>query len=139
MAERLAGNGDALRGKVRVGVQADTAVTLPGCTHRVTQVYCSAMPIAYAPAPLPEWEPFARLVLQAAYLATFALAWRQARTGGSRRLFLTRLGGGAFGNPPGWISEAIQMALDRFSGCDLDVAIVSYGGADPANRPLLRR
>ncbi|MEM1065416.1 MAG: hypothetical protein AAGJ74_07930 [Pseudomonadota bacterium] len=37
-----------LQGKLRVGMQAGTEVTLGGVGHRVTQVFCSAMPVAYA-------------------------------------------------------------------------------------------
>lgn len=37
-----------LRGLLHVGVQSDTKVTQAGGGHCVTQVYCSAMPVAYA-------------------------------------------------------------------------------------------
>jgi O-acetyl-ADP-ribose deacetylase (regulator of RNase III) len=134
VARRIAaGDRAALKGLVRVGWQADTEVTLPGAGHLVHQVYASALPIAYAHDPVADWEPFARLVLEAAYEATLAIA---AMTP-SRRVFLTRLGGGAFGNPPGWITDAIAGALTRFAAADLDVRLVSYGRPDPANRPLL--
>lgn len=124
----------ALMGLLQVGVQADTAVTLPGAGHLVTQVYASALPIAYAGGALKDWEPLARLVLEAAYLATLAVALR-----GSRRVFLTRLGGGAFGNPGGWISDAIAAALTRFAHADLQVTLVSYRRPDPENARLLAR
>lgn len=128
----------ALRGLIRVGVQRDTEVTAAGAAgHLVTQVYCSALPIAYAGGASPAWEPFARLVLEAAYLATLSIAAETARRGGSNRLYLTRLGGGAFGNPPGWITDAMALALADHAASDLDVRIVSYRHPDPANRPLL--
>jgi len=77
IADQLAGADeparDRLMGHLRVGVQWDTEVTLAGDGHTVTQVYCSALPIAYTSIPSPEWEPFARLVLDAAYEATFAV------------------------------------------------------------------
>ena len=117
----------ALRSLVRVGEQRDTQVTLQGAGHLVTQVYCSALPIAYADEPDDHWDAFASLVLEAAYLATFAIAVRNAERTGNNRLFLTRLGGGAFGNPAAWINDAIATALAAFAGADLDVRLVRYG------------
>ena len=116
-------------------VQAGTEVTLPGAGHLVHQVYASALPIAYSLDPIDDWEPFARLVLEAAYLATFGAAHAL----GAPRLFLTRLGGGAFGNPSSWISAAMATALETWQTVEMDVVIVSYGRPDPANRPLLDR
>jgi O-acetyl-ADP-ribose deacetylase (regulator of RNase III) len=86
---------------------------------------------------LAEWQPFARLVLEAAYEATFAVAARVSAQTGVNRLYLTRLGGGAFGNPAAWITDAIAGAVRRFSACDLEVILVSHGGANPANRAWL--
>jgi len=129
---------DSLRGLVRVGLQQDTQVTLDGAGHLVSQVYCSALPIAYATERLADWEPFARLILTAAYLATLSLATRNAARTGNNRLFLTHLGGGAFGNPPGWIIDAMADALTAFAPAALDVRIVSYRAPDPVNRPLSR-
>lgn len=125
-----------------MGVQSGTEVSLGSAGHNVNQIYASAMPIAYAPAPLPDWEPLARLVLDAAYLATLAAAWRSVQSGQSGstpRLFLTRLGGGAFGNPSSWITAAIAAALNHWAAAPLDVVMVSYGRADPANQALLAR
>lgn len=140
VAALLAGQDrDRLRGLVRIGLQRDTEVTASATRHRVTQLYCSALPVAYGSRPAAEWEPFARLVLEAAYAASFAAALYVAAQTGVRRLFLTRLGGGAFGNPDVWITDAILHAATRFQGQDLDVALVSYGGPNPANRPLLDR
>ncbi len=50
-----------------------------------------------------------------------------AARGASRRLLLTRLGGGAFGNDDAWIDGAMLRALRLAGGHDLDVAVVSYG------------
>jgi hypothetical protein len=122
-----------LMGLVRVGVQEATEVTLPGAGHLVHQVYASALPVAYADELVADWEPFARLVLEAAYLATFG----SALAVGAGRLFLTRLGGGAFGNPPGWITDAMAGAIRAYRAADIDVQIVSHGASNPANRVLL--
>ncbi|MEO5839552.1 MAG: hypothetical protein ABIQ73_01470 [Acidimicrobiales bacterium] len=118
---------DALMAHLRIGVQSDTEVTLGGAGHTVTQAYCSALPIAYTQLPAPQWAPFAQLVLDAAYEATFAAATLNASRTGNHTVYLTRVGGGAFGNPGSWITDAIERALRVFADADLDVAVVSYG------------
>jgi hypothetical protein len=128
---------DRLRGLLRIGIQWHTQVTLGECKHTVSQAYCSALPVGYSDLPAPLWEPFARLVLEAAYVATFCAAVLNAASGGSRKLFLTLVGGGAFGNKPDWIVGGIQRALSLHREADLDVAIVSYGSSKPFVQPLL--
>lgn len=123
----------ALSRLLRIGVQQGTEVTLPGAGHLVHQIYASALPIAYADATAAEWEPFARLVLDAAYQATFAAALSL----GAKCLFLTRLGGGAFGNPPDWITDAMAGAIRAYRAAPLDVRIVSYGRPNLDNRSLI--
>ncbi len=125
-----------LSGQLRVGLQADTEVTIAPSGHGVSQVYCSALPVAYTQHPAAEWEPFARLVLQAAYEASLHIAMQMANTA-RPRLFLTRLGGGAFGNPQDWITDSMRAALLLFRHRDIDVTIVSHARADPRNAPLL--
>ena len=120
-----------------VGVQAHTGVTLAGAGHLVNQIYASALPVAYADAPIAAWEPFARLVLEAAYEATFRVSVAQQAAGGSGRLFLTRLGGGAFGNPDAWVNDAILRAAARVGGEGLDVFLLSYGSSHPATRAVI--
>ena len=101
----------------------------PPHTHRVCQVYASALPVAYGHAARPaEWEPFARLVSRAAYEATLAVGALKAREAGRRQaVHLTSLGGGAFGNRDAWITEAVRGALDKFRDAPLDVYKVHYG------------
>lgn len=126
---------DMLRAALRIGLQSGTQVTLGGCDHLVSQAYCSAVPVAYSGLPSAAWERFATLVLEAAYEATVCAAIaNQARTG-CRRLFLTLLGGGAFGNEFAWIARAMRRCLTRYADCGLEVAIVSYG----RSRPLVRQ
>jgi hypothetical protein len=47
--------------------------------------------------------------------------------GASNIVFLTPLGGGAFGNRFAWIRHAIRRVLDILRDRDLDVRLVSYG------------
>ncbi len=128
---------DALRETLRIGVQGRTEVTHAGAGHLVTQAYCSALPVAYAREPAAAWEPFARLVLQASYEATFCVARLAAAESGNRTLLLTLVGGGAFGNPASWILDALGRALRLHVDAGLDVAVVSYRAPNPALRPLL--
>ncbi|QEG39073.1 protein-tyrosine phosphatase family protein [Roseimaritima ulvae] len=128
---------DTLRSALRVGVQWNTQVTLAGCQHLVSQVYCSAMPVAYSGLASSLWEPLARLILEAAYEATLAAAIINAQQTDNRTVYLTLLGGGAFGNDPRWILAAIERACRLNRRADLDVKIVSYRTSNPAIRELV--
>ena len=129
---------DRLRQFLRIGLQWNTQVTLKDCQHRVTQAYCSALPVAYSDLPTRLWENFARLVLDAAYEATLCAAILNARSTGNRRVFLTLLGGGAFGNDPEWIMDALERALKLYERHDLEVMIVSHGASNRAVQQLIR-
>jgi hypothetical protein len=143
---------------VQVGVQRDTQVT---CTQRrgasykewrwheatsgsvVTQVYVSAVSVAYSGVPnaAAEWAPFAQFVLEAAYEATLHVALQAAPTkngGGRVKVFLTSVGGGVFGNDAAWIAAAIDKALRRFERAPLDVVIVEFTEGGTGLRPLLQ-
>lgn len=120
---------DTLRGQLRVGAQYGVEVTdwpiVAG--QRVSQAFCSALPLGYSRLPAADWEPFARLILEAAYEATLHCAQENAARGGSRRVYLTLLGAGAFGNPLTWVLDAMKRALRIFRDSGLDVAVVCYG------------
>ena len=135
LRDRLSGADDqtrnALMAHLRIGLQWDTEVTFLDAGHTVTQAYCSALPVAYARHATERWEPFARLVLDAAYEATLSAAVVNAQKTGNHTAYLTLLGGGAFGNDRSWILSAIERALGLFATADLDVAIVSYGSPNP--------
>jgi len=121
---------DRLRSLLRIGVQHDTEVTLGNAGHPVTQAYCSAVPVAYSGPAADDWEPLARLVLEAAYEATLAAATVNAAANGSRVVYLTLLGGGAFGNPTPWIIDAIARAAGIFEHTDLRTAVGDQPGPD---------
>ena len=120
---------DRLRGKLRIGVHRDVEVTEAAGPRRpkVSQAFCSALPVAYTQVPAPHWESFASLVLEAAYEATLWAAVMNAQRGVSNVVLLTLLGGGAFGNRSDWIHAAIRRALTVMVTVDLDVRLVSYG------------
>ena len=119
---------DELRGHLRIGLQWDvdvTDLTQPG--HRVSQAFCSALPVAYSNVPACHWTRFASLVLEAAYEATVLAAAISNAKYANAPVFLTSLGGGAFGNDPDWIHEAMRRALRRVQSAGLDVRIVARG------------
>ena len=87
---------DILRGKLRVGMHRDVEVTDAEGERRplVSQVFCSALPVAYTRVPPSHWEAFASLVLEAAYEATMSAALLNAQTRRveSRSAYPTRRG-----------------------------------------------
>jgi len=135
----------ALMGELRIGLQWDTEVTLQSprdsssddVIQIVTQAYCSALPLAYSPHAPRDWEPLAKLVLDAAYEATLATSLINSDRTGNSTVYLTLLGGGAFGNPTHWILSSLARALRLFENKTLDVAIVSYGHSNPELDSLL--
>ena len=86
------------------------------------------MPVAYAKSTSStDWAPFATLVLCAQYEATLAVASILATQRGARvRVFLTSVGGGAFGNRSAWIVEALGRAMEIHRDAPLDVYLVHY-------------
>ena len=130
---------DELRQLLEIGIQWDTEVTLKDseAPHIVTQAYCSALPVAYSPIGETMWFEFANMVLEASYEAFFCAAVLNAKATGNNKVFLTLLGGGAFGNPVDWIFSAITRSLEKFQGFDLDISIVSYGRSSHHIRQFL--
>ena len=138
MLEALDGRGvDRLRDLLRIGIHSGVQVTDIQHAQLVSQAFCSALPVSYTAIPSARWTSFATLVLEGAYEATMWAAVINAHTNGSRGLFLTRLGGGAFGNERAWIHHALRRALTKVAGLGLDVRVVSHGMVDPALERLV--
>jgi len=116
-------NVDKIREQLQIGLMWDTQVTLDGCSHKVSQAYCSALPIAYVGYDLELWKPFSLLVLEASYEATICAGILN----GDDKIYLTLVGGGVFGNELEWICSAIERACLKYIDYDLDVRIVNYG------------
>lgn len=118
---------DTLRALLRIGLHLDVDVTARRfeTPHRVSQAFCSALPVAYSAHGPDLWEPFAQLVLEATYEATLLAGVICRQQGGSNIVSLTRVGGGAFGNEVRWVDKAIRRALDSVSDPDLDVRLIS--------------
>ena len=126
---------DALREKLQIGLMWDTQVTLDGCNHKVSQAYCSALPVSYVGFPIELWKSFASLILEASYEATIC----GAILNGDKRVYLTLVGGGVFGNELEWICSAIERACLKYVEYDLDVMIVNYGSISDEVLELLER
>ncbi|GAB5553850.1 MAG: hypothetical protein Sapg2KO_34410 [Saprospiraceae bacterium] len=122
---------EKLKGALRVGIQWDTEVILSANRQQVTQVYASALPVGYSEHPVDLWEPFARLVLEATYEATFWAALENYRQTGNSKVYLTLVGGGVFANDLDWIFSAIRQSIKQFSHQALEVWFVSYGQSSP--------
>ena len=116
----------ACEAALKVGVHWDTQAKPPH-THNVCQVYASAVPVAYSSASAADWETFARLVLRSAYEATLAVGAIQATPDKRVSVYLTFLGGGAFGNRKEWINDAIRDAMKKFAKSPIDVKLLHYG------------
>lgn len=130
---------DELRGLLRIGLHLDTQVTLGEETHVVSQAYCSALPVAYTSHSSQLWKPFAKLILEAAYEATICASIENAARTGNNGLYLTLLGGGAFGNEMEWIEDAILRAISIYRDSGLSIALVSFARSKPAVQRLLHR
>jgi hypothetical protein len=119
---------DELRGLLRIGLHWDVEVTdAPNPRHVVSQAFCSALPVSYSSIPARRWRAFATLVLEAAYEATLWAGILNMLRSSSNVVFLTQVGGGAFGNDDSWVQSALRRALDTVEAIALDVRIVSYG------------
>ena len=130
---------DELRARLRIGLQWNTQVTVPGSEHTVSQAYCSALPVAYSDIPQNQWEPFARLVLEASYEAVILAGLLNYQVTGDPRIYLTLIGGGAFGNRNEWVGDAIEQAIEQHRDSGLDVQIVSYGRSQAVVTELIKR
>lgn len=128
-----------LKGKLKVGVQWNTEVTIADSEQTVSQIYCSALPVAYSDIQSYYWESFARVVLEATYEATFYAALCNLSKTKSNKVFLTLVGGGAFGNDADWILESLINAIERFKSVSLDVKIVSYGRSNSLLKEAIKK
>jgi len=137
---------ERIKNSIKVGVHWDVEVKSKFKERRncVTQVYCSACPVAYTKYISSQlWAPFASLCLEAMYENTLAvaatIASKRRKEGKSERVrvFLTSLGGGAFGNRNTWIHRAILKALLKYESFPLDVALIHYRSVVPSDAKTL--
>jgi hypothetical protein len=121
---------DELKSKLKVGIQWNTDVTINQSKNNVSQVYCSALPVFYTHIDPELWMVFAVLILEATYEATLHSALINYKNTGNNRVYLTLVGGGAFGNARAWILDSMNASISKFMNAPLDIKIVSYGGSN---------
>jgi hypothetical protein len=126
-----------LKGKLKVGIQHNAEVTAFQGSLKVTQVYCSGVPVAYSGISTKQWEPFGKMILEATYEATFWAAINNMKKGRTNKVFLTLVGGGVFGNPDSWLYDAIILNLKKFKNSGLDLIFVSYGSSNSLVRKII--
>ena len=126
---------DSVRDALRVGVHWSTSVVDNTAKklmeHRVCQVYASALPVSTTYnteiSDINRWTDFAKCILDGSYMATLCIAALIALKSQKRiKCYLTLIGGGAFGNKPEWIINAIQNALDEYAVYPIDVKLVHF-------------
>jgi hypothetical protein len=141
--------------RVRIGIHNNIGVTFDKLDRKlypqnasfiehkngqlVSQVFCSAISIAYSGLSKSLWEPFSILILQASYEATLWSAIINSKTGGSNKVLLTMVGGGAYGNDPKWILDAIANAVVITSDYGLDVKICHYKSINNKDEDYLQK
>ena len=128
-----------LKDKLKVDIQWNTQVTIDNNKQLVNQIFCSALPVSYSQVSSEHWEPFARFILEATYETTFYTALLNHQRTGNKLLYLTLVGGSAFGNKMEWIIDAIKYSLKKFKETPLDVRIVSYRSPNPIVAKLLNQ
>ena len=77
------------------------------------------------------------MILEASYECTLWIGLKNLEKTGSPKVFLTLLGGGAFGNPMSWIEEAVLHSLLAFKNTSLQVKLVSYGSSNASARRII--
>ncbi|MDM8562166.1 hypothetical protein QUF54_02310 [Candidatus Marithioploca araucensis] len=130
---------DNLRKLLHIGIQWNTEVTLNDSKHTVTQAYCSALPVAYSQQSSELWAGFARIVLEASYEATICTGILNFLKTGNNKVYLTLIGGGAFGNEMAWIMNAINRSLNLYKSVGIDVVIVSHGYSNNHVKELIHQ
>ncbi len=98
--------------------------------HTYIQVFCSALPCTYCHVTKrrQDWSKFASTVLEGAFegilcAAAILAAKRKHRV----KVYLTKIGMGAFGNSPAWVYGGLQKALKKYAEAPLDVYMVTFG------------
>lgn len=122
---------EMLKGKLKTGIQWQTEVTISDTRHKVSQIYCSALPVAYSQTDSIYSMYFSRIILESLYESTLYAATLNMIRNGSNKVFLTLVGGGAFRNEEYWILESLKIALEKFKRVPLKVYIVSHSQSNP--------
>lgn len=140
---------DEFKSKIRIAIHEDIPVTATNWGKniiketdnkylpKVTHVLSAAAAVSYNRGNDSAWKPLASSILSASYESTILAAFENKVRNfekddgkGSKRVFLTFVGGGVFGNRSDWINNAIAEACLKYFYFDLNVFLVSYGNPD---------
>lgn len=75
--------------------------------------------------------------MEASYEATICAGIFNYLENGNNKVYLTLIGGGAFGNEKEWIINAIARSLELYKMFNLQVFIVSHGYSNPHVQKLV--
>jgi len=121
---------DKLRGLLKIGIHSDIEVNDDNIAigWNVNQVLSSALPLSYCDINITSdiASPFCKLILEATYEATIIAAILNENNTDSCKLFLTKVGGGAFGHNLNWISDSIQQSIDKYPKFGLEINLLHY-------------
>jgi len=142
LSGRIAGDVELeaqVRSRVQVGVHWDTEVS--SGAHRVCQVFCSALPVAFVKSTRQsDWLGFAAPILEGAFDAVLAAAATLAAKRAARvRVYLTTLGMEPLGNRREWVAAAIDRALHVHEREPLDVILVHSSKDAPGPQDPFRK
>lgn len=126
-----------LKGLLKVGIQKETEVTIVDRLQKVTQIYCSALPVGYSATNPIKWEKFSILILDGLYESTILSAIENREKTDNNKVYLTLVGGGVFGNKPEWIIESVVKNLKKYEFSGLEINFVSYGQSNKTVRRII--
>ncbi|MEM7589603.1 MAG: hypothetical protein AAF320_05560 [Myxococcota bacterium] len=139
--------------RMGVGVHRDVQVTyghsLPGGSHEVLswdkdnrvivhQVFTAAADLGQGTNVGKEDSAIAQAWAKAILRANYEGTLRAAAVLGAKRVFLTLVGGGVFGNEPAWIVDAIAAMQNFLVQANLDVTVIVYSRGDVYREALSR-
>lgn len=109
---------DAVKKKIRIGVQKDVDVTSVPEPHKVNQIFCSSLPLSLCNVEPKEIETFARILLDAQYEASILAAKYLCK---SDRLFLTSVGREVYREPRQLSNDSINKAREKYKDIDMNL------------------
>lgn len=107
-----------IKDNIKFGIHLNADVV--NTNHKVSQIFCSAIPVSYNKN-IFNLDLVSKIVLESAYEATFILSIIT-----NKPVYITLLGGGAFGNKYSIIQEVIKTAFNKYKDYNLDVTLVNY-------------
>lgn len=103
----------------------------------VHHVYCAALDFSGSVPHNLLYDTIGKAILRASYKISILSAWENSvkypDLAGSKKLYLTLLGGGVFGNPHEWICDAVLENEQLIVESGLEVYLIFYNGFSGKN------